>query len=231
MEYDDEYYNYNKHTSLKGLILFEIISWYGRYLKFRRTRIIPEKMRKPILIDLGAGANYQEGWTHADFFPFPRFKFWKRYSQNNRPELELDLRYPVKCPDNCVDGIYSGHTLEHLFPGEAICLLKEIFRMLKPSSYLRINVPDIEFAVDFYNGKNNLLPNSTGCEAISDICQNWGHRSAWDEELLTKTLKRIGFVDIRKVLYGTEGIDKRLIKEEKAREVGTLVLEAQKPIL
>ncbi len=28
----------------------------------------------------------------------------------------MDLRYPFNCPDNPVDGIYSGHTIEHLWP-------------------------------------------------------------------------------------------------------------------
>ena len=160
----------------------------------------------------------------------PRLKFWKKYPHKNKPEFELDLRFPIKCPDNSIDGIYSGHTLEHLYPNEAISHLKEIFRILKPSSYLRINVPDLEFAVSFYNNQNKNPSEQTGCEMISDFCQNWGHRSAWDEVQLTKTLKNSGFVNIRKVKFGKEGSDKRLIKEEKERKIGTLVIEAQKPI-
>lgn len=222
-----EDYNYKKFNSLKGLITFEILSWYGRNLKKRRNKIIPQN--SPILLDLGAGSNYKENWIQADFFLLPRLKFWKKYPHRNKPELELDLRYPIKCPDNTVDGIYCGHTLEHLYPNEAISRLNEIFRILKPSCWLRINVPDLELAVNFYNGKNNIFQHNTGCEAISSFCQNWGHRSAWDEILLTKKLKAIGFVNIKRVKFGEEGTDKRLIKEENTRKEVTLVIEAQKP--
>ncbi len=209
------------------MIVFEIISWYGRRIKRHNTKL---RIRKePILLDIGSGNNFRQNWIHADFFQLPRLKFWKKYPNRNRPELELDLRYPINCPDNIVDGIYSGHTLEHLYPNEAEALLKEIFRILRPSSWLRINVPDIEIAVNFYVGKNNIFQDCTGCEIISDFCQNWGHRSAWDETLLKKKLQLIGFINVKKVEFGKGGTDKRLIKEEKVRENVTLVMEAQKP--
>jgi len=231
MDYNDDYYNFEKYTSLKGQIQFEILSWYGRNLKFRRTKLVPGKFSEPLLLDIGAGTNYKKGWIHADFFSYPRVKFWKKYAPKLIPELELDLRYPIRCPDNVIDGVYSGHTLEHLYPKDAISLLKEIHRILKPGCFLRINIPDLEYFVAFYNGEHNDLPNSTGCEAISDICQNWGHRSLWDEKLLVKTLLAVGFINVRKVPFGKDGDDKRLIKEEEVRETGTLVIEAQKAAL
>ena len=68
-----------------------------------------------------------------------------------------------------VDGVYSCHALEHLHPDDAINLLQEIYRILKPNSYLRIIVPDLEIAVNYYIGKNKDLEFNTGCEAISDF--------------------------------------------------------------
>ena len=68
----------------------------------------------------------------------------------------------------------------------------------------------------------------TGCEAISTITQNYGHHSAWDEVLLNNTLKQAGFSNIKKVEFGKEGSDSRIIKEEQAREWETIVIEAQK---
>jgi len=70
---------------------------------------------------------------------------------------------------------------------------------------------------------------NSGCEAIHSITQKWGHRSCWDSEFLGKTLLGIGFINIKKVKFGIEGTDERLIKEEKVREWETLVMEAQKP--
>lgn len=227
-----------KRPELIQILLFEITSWVGRTFLKKRTKIIPKgKLQESSLLDLGVGDNYNNDWINADFFKVPelkRLKFWKKYPSRPKPDLILDLRYPIKCPDSCVDGIYCGHTLEHLYPYDAINLLREIFRILKPYCWLRINVPDIEKYVNFYINKNkNRTPEfsqfKTGCEAISVVTQNYGHHSAWDKVLLTKALKYVGFINIKKVKFGKEGADKRLIKEDEVRRWETLVIEAQKP--
>lgn len=213
--------------TLKQIIKFELISWYGKCFRRNKSKIILTK--KPLLLDLGCGSNFKEGWVHVDFFKMPRLKFWKKYSSNQKPEIETDLRYPLKCSSNVVDGVYSGHTLEHLYPDKACQLLGEIFRVLKPKCWLRINVPDLKRTVDFYNGKISIPEFKFKAEAISDLTQNWGHHSVWDEELLSKALEMMGFRNIRRVDFGKEGTDKRLIKEEEVRRSETLVIEAQKP--
>ena len=62
----------------------------------------------------------------------------------------------MNCPNNIVDGVYSGHTLEHLYPNHAYRLLVEIYRVLKSNCWLRINVPDLKRAIDIYNGKAKI---------------------------------------------------------------------------
>jgi predicted SAM-dependent methyltransferase len=149
-----------------------------------------------------------------------------------KPDIETDLRYPLKCGDNMVDGIYSGHTIEHLYPAEANRLICEMFRILKPGGWLRINCPDIEKYVDFYLGKEcdpKFSNFNSGCAAICTVTQDHGHHSAWDEKQMTDTLRKTGFTSIRKVQFGVEGFDQRLIKEEAVRRWETLVVEAQKP--
>ena len=204
---------------------FEITSWIGRYFKKRKSKIISTD--SALLLDLGVGENYKDGWTHVDFYSL-RLKFWKEYTQR-RPEIETDLRYPLNCHSNIVDGVYSGHTLEHLYPNHAYLLLNEIFRVLKPKCWLRICVPDLKRSVDFYNDKISIPEYKYKAEAISNCTQNWGHHSVWDEELLSIALEITGFINIRKVEFGKDGTDKRLIKEEEGRRHETLVLEAQKP--
>ncbi|HRR19648.1 MAG TPA: methyltransferase domain-containing protein [Ignavibacteriales bacterium] len=218
--------------TLKQTIVFELISWYGRY--FRKNRSNINKIRKnTILIDLGFGSNYTDGWIHIDFFSMPKIKFWKKNKLNHKPDIETDLRYPLKCKDNSVDGVYCGHTIEHLWPNEAYRLLREIYRVLKPGSWLRINFPDLKLYIDFYNKikvSHEFNVFKSGAEAISNVTQNYGHHSVWDEELIIKALSNIGFVNSKKVEFGKEGTDKRLIKEEQARKWETLVIEAQKPL-
>lgn len=219
-----------KHLSLKEHIVFELLSWYGRKFRKKRSRI--KNKRDKILLDLGFGSNYKEGWINADFFSVTRIKFWKKYSNRKLPDLELDLRYPINCENNVIDGIYCGHTLEHLYPKDALNLLNEIFRILKAGSWLRINVPDLERFIQFYNGNaeaKEFEQFNTGCEALISLTQDYGHLSLWDYKLLSETLASVGFVDIRKVKFGEEGTDKRLIKEENVRKWSTLVIEAKKP--
>jgi predicted SAM-dependent methyltransferase len=219
-------YYYSEYNNLKTIIKFELTSLLGRTFKKNKSKIKSDG--RSILLDIGAGNNFTEGWLHADFYSF-RLKFWKKYEKVRLPEIELDLRYPLQCNGNSIDGVYSSHTLEHLDPDDAIRLLNEIFRILKPNCFLRIIVPDIEKAVNFYTHKDNDLQGyETGCEAISDFTQNWGHKSAWDEVFLTKILGLIGFQNIKKVEYGTGGNDKRLIKETPDRKTDSLVIEAQK---
>lgn len=161
----------------------------------------------------------------------PRWRFWKKYPPRQKPELELDLRYPIGLKSNFADGIYSGHTLEHLNPDDALNLLKELFRILKSSCWLRINVPDLEKYINYYIGKevhSEFFKFPTGCEAIRSLTQNHGHNSVWDEKTLKDALKNVGFINIKKVEFGKEGNDKRLIKEEEIRRWETIVMEAQK---
>jgi predicted SAM-dependent methyltransferase len=219
-----------KGPTLKQIIKFELISWYGRNFKRNKSKIRPTS--KLLLVDLGCGLNFKDGWVHVDFFTLPKLKFWRKYLSNQKPEIQTDFRYPLKCESNSVDGIYSGHTIEHLYPDEAYKFLCEIFRILKHGCWLRINFPDLEKYVNYYLGKEcnpEFLMFETGCEAISIITQNYGHHSAWDEKLIYKALNNIGFVNIKKVKFGEEGTDKRLIKEEVVRKWETIVVEAQKP--
>ena len=170
------YPNYEEPKFMQQL-KFELISWVGRHFLKHRSKIIPSDS---LLLDIGAGANFKEGWTHVDFYSL-RLKFWKKRYPAQKSEIETDLRNPLNCPDNVVDGVYSGHMLEHLYPNQAYQLLSEIYRILKPSCWLRINVPDLGHCVDFYNGKITIENFKYKAEAIGDLTQNWGHHSVWDE--------------------------------------------------
>jgi predicted SAM-dependent methyltransferase len=221
------YPNYSE-PKLLGILIFEANSLIGRKF-FKKSSRIFQKGNEPLLVDLGVGLNFTDGWTHVGFYRNRIRKFWKSQPKRRRPEVETDLRYPLFCKSDIVDGIYSGHTLEHLYPNHAYKMLKEIFRVLKPGAWLRINVPDLKRAVDFYNGKIEIPNYKYRAEAIGNLTQNWGHHSVWDEELLSKALELHGFVKIKKVEFGVEGTDKRLIKEEEVRKHETLVIEGQKP--
>lgn len=199
-----------KEPEFKDVLLFELTSFIGRKFLKRRSKF-PQATEIPYLVDIGVGNNYTSEWIHLDFFHI-RYRFWKKIN-HKKPEVQWDLRYPLRCPDSICDGCYSSHTLEHLYPDKAYQLLSEIHRILKPGCWLRIVLPDLKRVVDYYNGIIKIPEYTFGAEAISNATQNWGHHSAWDEDLLTYALKNVGFTNIKKVKYGEEGSDKRLIKD------------------
>ena len=213
---------------LKSLLMFELKSFLGRTF-FKKRSMIPLD-NKPILIDLGAGQNYIKGWIHIDFFRIKNpIRIWFSKKNNiQKPDVEADLRYPLKCPDNEVDGVYSSHVIEHFNYNQAKFILSEVYRILKPDKYARIIVPDLGKRVDFYINNDNTFSFNTGCEAISDLTQNHGHKSVWDESMLKQTLFSVGFKNVEKVEYGIGGIDKRLIKDSETRKFESIVIEAQK---
>lgn len=67
-----------------------------------------------------------------------------------------DLRKPLPFSAGTFDGCYSSHVIEHLFREEALALLKEAHRILKPGGVCRTLVPDFGALVSEYRGETDL---------------------------------------------------------------------------
>ncbi|TRV14581.1 MAG: methyltransferase domain-containing protein [Microcystis wesenbergii Mw_MB_S_20031200_S109] len=217
-------YSTEYQVTLKGLLFFELKSLYGRLFLQKKINL---KKSGTQLLHLGCGRSIFNGWTNADFFC--RLKPWKKYE--NKPDWMLDLRFPLNCDDNVWDGVFTEHTLEHLYPVQVLNLLKELNRTMKPGAWLRVTVPDLKQYIDYYCGKEvntTFLRWETGCEAIRSLTQNYGHLSVWDSDLLSQVLKEAGFVNIKEVSF-RQGTDKRLLKDQEERAWETLYIEAQRP--
>lgn len=217
-------YSTEYQVTLKGLLIFELASLCGRLFLQKRINL---KKSGTQLLHLGCGRSIFNGWTNADFFC--RLKPWKKYE--NKPDWMLDLRFPLNCDDNVWDGVFTEHTLEHLYPVQVLNLLKELNRTMKPGAWLRVTVPDLKQYIDYYCGKEvntTFLRWETGCEAIRSLTQNYGHLSVWDSDLLSQVLKEAEFVNIKEVSF-RQGTDKRLLKDQEERAWETLYIEAQRP--
>ena len=81
-------FNYQIYGNIKSIVKFEITSLLGRTFKRSKSKIPLNKT--PVLLDLGVGTNYTEGWLHADFFVI-RFRFWEKPKKVRMPDIELDL--------------------------------------------------------------------------------------------------------------------------------------------
>ena len=86
----------------------------------------------PVLLNLGCGRRRHPAWTNADLVP-------------TTPEvLRVDVREPLPFADGEFDAVYASHVLEHLSPGRAVALVREIRRVLRPGGTIRLVVPDLE---------------------------------------------------------------------------------------
>jgi predicted SAM-dependent methyltransferase len=198
-------------TSPKGLLLFELRSWIGRTF----TKARPAK--NPYL-HIGCGVNVQQGFENLDV----------HFYRGARGVIGHDLRYPLPFPDGTFNGAYSEHALEHLYPDQAIRLLREIRRVLKPGAVFRCGVPDLEKYVNYYVGKpvdGEFAKFRSGCEAIWSLTQNWGHLSVWDAAMLTGTLREVGFASAQQATY-REGHNPDLLLDQSERRWETLYVEA-----
>ncbi|MCI0363667.1 MAG: methyltransferase domain-containing protein, partial [Phycisphaerales bacterium] len=102
-------------------------------LRFRR--------RNALRLHLGCGLHYLPGMINIDGNLLRKKDLW------------LDLRNPLPFPDRSASLIYCAHTIEHLFPDDAIELLKEMRRVISDDGVVRLAVPSMEYALAIARGE------------------------------------------------------------------------------
>ncbi|GAX36709.1 class I SAM-dependent methyltransferase [Nodularia sp. NIES-3585] len=220
-------YNATYKVSISRVLLFEISSIFGR-LFFNSKPKLKHDHRN--LLNLGCGQNKFENFINADFFSFSFRSIFLIKRKKNRPDWMLDLRFPLNCDDNVWDGVFTEHTLEHLYPDQAQRLLQELYRTMKPGAWLRITVPDLKKYVSYYSGEEvhqKFNEWQTGCEAMRTLTQDYFHLSLWDSELLGRCLNESGFINAQEVSF-MKSTDISLLKDRDERAWETLYMEAQK---
>jgi predicted SAM-dependent methyltransferase len=123
----------------------------------------------PLKLHLGCGLNVVEGWVNVDgswnarLAKYPRVRRALAAARvipaesakvQWRGDLRiLDVRDPLPFPASSCDAVYASHLLEHLYLDDALKLLRECFRVLRPGGTLRLVVPDLRAIVREYNGE------------------------------------------------------------------------------
>jgi predicted SAM-dependent methyltransferase len=203
----------------------------ANYWISRRRRSIKDLVRiEGLKIHLGCGTRTMAGWVNVDGM--------------NRDGVDLvwDLRKPLPFKSSSVQMIYSEHCLEHLFEEDALNLLKESRRILKPAGVLRLGVPDAELYLRNYaDGKTDFFqqlqhlggavrPLSTPIMVINQMFRMGGHHLyAWDYETLSLCLQLSGFVDVKRFESGASDRSD-ICLDDPAHAFETLYVEAQKPL-
>ena len=219
-KFETNYY----YPTLRRKISFEIKSFLGRTfsLKIRKT--------KKDYLQLGSGhLDQNDIIENLDFYDISYKNFFGLKNLFNKKSFGHDLRYPLPYEQNIFKGVYSEHTLEHLYPFEAIRLLKEINRVLINDGILRITVPDLDKFINAYNDEKHSLSLRfrNNCEMIWSLTQNYAHLSVWNYEMLKLQLELSGFRKITKTELN-KGSDSNLLIDKEGRQPETLYIEATK---
>ena len=173
---------------------------------FWRQRQIKEYMNAHAVVKLqiGSGRNMIPGWLNTDM----------SIDICKDGAMYLDAGETFPFPDHSIDYVYSEHLFEHLSHDQAVNMLKECHRVLKPSGVLRIATPDFHFLEDLYlhpekpanksyiewsakgGGYCSPIP-ETPLNVINKFHTEWGHKIIYDRQTLTGLLKDNGYKDIR----------------------------------
>jgi predicted SAM-dependent methyltransferase len=176
--------------------------------------------------NFGCGQVPLKGFINVDFYSF---------FGNSNLDYQTDFRHPLNVAEEVADGIFTEHMVEHLSYEEAQLFFSECHRILKVGGVLRVVCPDVSKFIAAYCDPNthaSFLRSeaplvTTPMEALSDITQNWKHRSAWDFETMAHYLKKSGFSSVRHCSF-KEGSLETLLVDLEARKVQSLYVEAVK---
>jgi len=136
-------------------------------------------------LNLGCGGDYKEGHLNVDAF-------------DSTVADKIMSSTDLKISDNTVDEILASQLIEHLGIVGSIYTFSECLRVLKPSRQLIIETPNLQITFEKYvkgdrEARKNLLPWIHGVDIPGMM-----HRFCYPDDLLEETLKKIGFVNIKK---------------------------------
>ena len=219
-KFENQYY----YQTLKKRISFELKSFLGRLYssKIRQT--------KKKYLQLGSGNLDQNSKIeNLDFYNINKENLFGLKGFFKNRNLGHDLRYPLPYNSNTFQGVFSEHTLEHLYPFESIRLLEEIHRVLALGGVLRITVPDLDKYINACtNDKSAFFSQfENNCEMIWSLTQNYLHLSVWNYDMLKLQLKKCGFTKISKAEFNY-GTNQELLLDKEGRKPETLYVEAIK---
>ncbi|MEO6811820.1 MAG: methyltransferase domain-containing protein [Isosphaeraceae bacterium] len=154
-----------------------------------RYRLGGVKEAEGLAVHLGCGGHYIPGMVNADGNLFRKVDLW------------LDLRNRLPFPDRSCRFVYSSHTIEHLFPYEAIALLREIRRVLAVGGVVRIAVPSVTHALWVaQGGQTEDWPRPFAdpvAQAVNYLFCDGQHKYAYNFDILASFAREAGFGDAR----------------------------------
>jgi SAM-dependent methyltransferase len=151
-------------------------------------------------LNIGGGVHVLPGWFNVDFMPFYAVQYF----------LDATRRFPY--PDAAFAFVRSEHMIEHVSYTDALHMLRECHRVLRPGGIVRIATPDLRKLARLYD--TPLSPAQQAyrqaiCDharttygsdepgvVINHMYQYEGHDFIYDSGTLGESLRKAGFVEV-----------------------------------
>ncbi len=140
------------------------------------------------LLHLGCGLITPEGWVNVDGSRnawlaqrpmlrklattagvLPRQSSDVQWAEN---VVYANVSQHLPFKDAMFDAVYSSHLVEHLYRGEALTMLREAVRVLKPGGICRTLVPDLEGIVQRYLDRRDRERAGEDIDAAGAFCED-----------------------------------------------------------
>jgi predicted SAM-dependent methyltransferase len=209
-------------------------------------------------LHLGCGSHVVDGWVNIDRSPgaqLAKIPGLRRVLRGARvlSKEQADAVFPrgivradvtrrIPVPDRSAEVAYSSHVIEHLSRWQALDMLRECSRVLRPGGLVRIVTPDLAEVIAAYEQTDTTRPRADvfmenlmtyrdpeGASALQrlggKLFGGSAHQWLYDEESLRALLAEAGFVEI--VRRGYRSGDAPDLNEIETRT--GLVMEARRP--
>lgn len=160
-------------------------NWPGGEELLRHNRnILMSRYGQNIKLNLGSADKHLDGYISVDLF-------------DDKADLKLDARKLDYFRDGTVNEILSVHLIEHISPFDVGDMLKEWFRVLKPTGKVVIECPDVlEICKHFEDADKGERYRLINCLYGTGNGTSCPHLFGWYPEILTDHLAGVGFTNI-----------------------------------
>lgn len=237
-------------SSLQSVGLYEQASRFWMWLEPRSSRLVRAATGKngrlssrylaahpSARLHIGSGDNHLAGWLNTELCP-------------RGDEIYLDATRPFPFDANTFELIYTEHMIEHIGYADAVKMIGECYRVLRPAGTLRVVTPDLAFLrslldgsphplradyLAFYKRHNRLGDPFDATHLVNHFVRAWGHQFIYDRDTLLGLLRAAGFhsVDVRALndspVPALRGLAKLDRMPEGFLEMESLTVEGTKP--
>jgi len=147
-----------------------------------------KRQEKPLRLHVGCGKNYIPDFINIDG------------NALRKVDCVLDVRAGLPFGDGTVDFIYSCHMLEHLPVYDALDVLREWKRVLRPEGRVRLTLPDFKHVLEILAGNAGCdFPRafrSRDAQAINFLFCDSQHKYGYSFDSVKEVASDLGFARV-----------------------------------